>query len=170
MVTALEHHSESGGTWWIDGKSGDVWPWSLDLGLQPRTILSSGHKGAASNRSRAGVGYDDMEDFIAGIQDRHAADLLNRAIAGRGAFSVSRTPSSSFPRRAGRGSSSAPVGCADERSSSSPTNASSIRTTPPEHLSEGSAAIPSTKPEAVARAVASDLRALYGDRLVDVVL
>src|SRR5437660_8872035 len=34
----------------------------------------------------SGDGYRDMEDFITRVTDRRAADLLERAIAGRGAF------------------------------------------------------------------------------------
>lgn len=106
------------------------------------------------------------------MQDRRAADLLNRAIAGRGAFrqfkeTLFESPElrqTWFEFRDRRIRRRAIQLLTDE--------ASSIRTTARaiEHLSEGSAAIPSTNPEAVARAVASDLRALYGDRLVDVVL
>lgn len=87
VVMALEDHSDFGSSWWIDGDTGEVWMWSPDLDLDgdefdpeeradPRRI----------DPLPSQVGYADMEDFIERVGDRHAADLLDRAIAGRGAF------------------------------------------------------------------------------------
>src|SRR5689334_24141960 len=74
LCAALEDHSAET-TWWIhtgDGRirsgapGGDGW---LEIGS------------VASHE-----GYRDMADFVAGVHHRRAAELLDRAIAGRGAF------------------------------------------------------------------------------------
>lgn len=86
VVTALEDRSDPGGTWWIDGKSGDVWLWSLDLGLPAEDDPEQRPQARCIEPLPSRVGYGDLEDFIAGVQDRRGADLIHRAITGRGAF------------------------------------------------------------------------------------
>jgi predicted nucleotidyltransferase len=73
--------------WWFDPRTGDCEPWPTypdygedseegpdERGLIPVEPLPSG------------VGYGDMEDFVAQVRDPRARGLLSRAIEGRGAF------------------------------------------------------------------------------------
>lgn len=83
LAQALEDHSLEH-SWWFDPRTGETEFWSAydDLGLEhpeERDLLP-----IRTLPSR--VGYEDMEDFIARVRDPRARDLLERAIAGRGAF------------------------------------------------------------------------------------
>src|SRR4029079_5800893 len=74
VLAALEDHSPEK-TWWIhraDGRIRSVDP-SEDGWLEIGSVGS--HEG-----------YRDMAEFVAGVHHRRAAELLDRAIAGRGAF------------------------------------------------------------------------------------
>ncbi len=174
VATALDDHSDFG-RWWIDADTGEVWLWSgeaeeradFDPELRP---------GARSiDPLPSSVGYRDMEDFITRVTDRRAADLLERAIAGRGAFRRFKDTLFEFPElrqawfefRDARMQRRAiefllDEGLVDEAQ----TEAVLVGLVdPPVGHGDGSA-----DPREVAKAVAGDLRRLYGSRLVDIVL
>ncbi len=121
------------------------------------------------------VGYEDMLDFIERVPDPRARDLLERAVAGRGAFRRFKDTLFEFPelreswfefhdtrmeRRAIRW-------LADEEIIDQAQAERAFEERPDPEL-EGAAGV--LDAEAVARDVARDLRALYGGRLIDVVL
>jgi hypothetical protein len=84
LAEALEDHSYDH-SWWLDPETGEVELWSDYLeeagapdpetrGLRPIDPVPS-HEG-----------YEDMRDFIDCVRDPRARELLERSIAGRGAF------------------------------------------------------------------------------------
>jgi hypothetical protein len=92
LSEALEDNSP-GATWWVDPGTGEVGFLTDEDRLASDDDPNRLSRDELENRgvlwvepmgSRAG--YADMEDFIALVPDRRAADLLTRAIAGRGAF------------------------------------------------------------------------------------
>jgi hypothetical protein len=81
LALALEDHSRDH-KWWFDPGSGAV---------EPRFEARFGEDDAAAGLLSiepvpTGVGYADMEDFVARVRDPRAHHLLERAITGRGAF------------------------------------------------------------------------------------
>lgn len=81
LAEALEDHSDMM-QWFIDPRSGEVVPWMED-GDEP----CPDEDGARYiDPVPSGEAYRDMQDFVARVPDRRAADLLGRAIEGRGAF------------------------------------------------------------------------------------
>jgi Uncharacterised protein family (UPF0158) len=81
LALALEDHSRDH-KWWFDPRSGAV---------EPRFEARFGDDDAATglvsiDPMPTGVGYADMEDFVARVRDPRAHHLLERAITGRGAF------------------------------------------------------------------------------------
>ena len=88
LAEALEDHSP-GTTWWFDPQTGETEltladPVGADLDEQEEDPLDRGLIRIEPIPSR--VAYGDMEDFIDRVRDPRARDLLERAIAGRGAF------------------------------------------------------------------------------------
>src|SRR4029078_980359 len=74
LCAALEDHSPDA-TWWMHNDDG--------------RIRSGGPGGAgwiAIGSVGSHEGYRDMAEFVAGVHHRRAAEVLDRAIAGRGAF------------------------------------------------------------------------------------
>ena len=172
LVMALEDHSYDS-SWWIDGATGEVWMWSADLDLDPEFDPEAREDAHQIWPLESRVGYGDMEDFIASVPDRRAADLLDRAIAGRGAFRRFKDTLFEFPElrelwfrfsdtRMRRRAIEFLVdeGLVDEEEAD---RALVELDDPP--VGDGA-----VDPRQVAEAVAVDLRALYGDRLVAVVL
>lgn len=85
IAMALEDHSYLSGSWWIDAQTGEVWYWGEDD--QDAASDPDDRDDARSIQPLpSSVAYRDMEDFIDRVPDRRAADLLDRGIAGRGAF------------------------------------------------------------------------------------
>jgi hypothetical protein len=86
LAEALEDHSPET-SWWFDPESGDV---------EPRVDLAYADDEERGNPFHqdlvliepipSGDTYGDMEDFIGRVRHPQARDLLERAIAGRGAF------------------------------------------------------------------------------------
>lgn len=85
LGVALEDHTEEG-SWWLDPRSG---------ALEQRSELFSDDEGGEHPAERGLVrvepissrtSYGDLEDFTALVRDPRARELLERAIAGRGAF------------------------------------------------------------------------------------
>jgi predicted nucleotidyltransferase len=121
------------------------------------------------------VGYGDMEDFIERVRDSRARDLLERAIAGRGAFRRFKDTLFEFPElreawfkfRDARMERRA-IECLVDEDLVKPEIAEPAITerTDPD-LPQLSGAFDA---EEIARAVAHDLRELYGERLRKVLL
>jgi hypothetical protein len=88
LAEALEDHSPET-TWWFDPQTGAVEPYLADpvsaaLDEEEEDPLDRGLLRIEPIPSREA--YGDMEDFIGRVRDPRARDLLERAIAGRGAF------------------------------------------------------------------------------------
>jgi predicted nucleotidyltransferase len=86
LCDALEDHSDET-TWWFDPRTGEVEPHGTssldddDLAGDPQ------ERGLVwVEPVPSGEAYRDLEDFVARVRDPRAHDLLERAIAGRGAF------------------------------------------------------------------------------------
>lgn len=63
-----------------------MWLWSPDLDRPDEDDPDQRTDARRIEPIPSRVAYGDMEGFIAGVQNRRAADLLERAIGGRGAF------------------------------------------------------------------------------------
>src|SRR3954447_11249636 len=90
LCEALEDHSDET-TWYFDPATGSVEP--RMAGVSFLDSDDEENEEALEERGlvvvepvRSGEGYRDMEDFIETVRDPRARDLLERAIAGRGAF------------------------------------------------------------------------------------
>jgi Uncharacterised protein family (UPF0158)/Nucleotidyltransferase domain len=88
LAEALEDHSPET-TWWFDPQTGETEPYVADpvsaaLDEEEEDWLDRGLIRIEPIPSREA--YGDMEDFIDRVRDSRARDLLERAIAGRGAF------------------------------------------------------------------------------------
>lgn len=174
VATALDDHSFDG-NWWIDAATGEVWYWGVDTegdsDFDPDKRPNARPIEPLSSR----VGYGDMEDFIARVADRRAAELLQRAIAGRGAFRRFKDTLFEFPDlrerwfrfRDTRVQRRAIEFLVDEGlvDQAAADMALVALEDPPVGEAE-----PSVDARNVAAAVAVDLRELFGSRLVDVVL
>jgi Uncharacterised protein family (UPF0158)/Nucleotidyltransferase domain len=173
LAMALEDHSTEG-SWWIDAETGEVWYHGLDHD-GPEFDPAERDDARRIDPLPSREGYGDMEDFIARVRDRLAADLLERAIAGRGAFRRFKDTLFEFPelREAWFRFSDVRMhrraieflideGLVDEVEA---RRAVAERDDPP--VGEGPGAGDARE---VAAAVAADLHRLYGERLVDVVL
>ncbi|MCI0635059.1 MAG: nucleotidyltransferase domain-containing protein [Actinobacteria bacterium] len=174
LADALEDHSDEI-TWWFDPRSGGIEAWSEsfsseaegehpdDRGLIPIEPLPSG------------VGYRDMEEFITRVADARAKELLRRAIEGRGAFRRFKDTLLEYPElreiwfafHDARIERRALGWLADEDIVDREVAQREIALRPDPDLPRPSEALDA---EGVARAVAADLRELYGDRLRRVVL
>ena len=86
LAQALDDHSADasyGHSWWLDPVTGAVTFHNADIDegttedLDDAGLINIGPMPSS-------IGYQDMEDFIERVADRHARDLLARAIAGRG--------------------------------------------------------------------------------------
>jgi len=151
LCTALEDHSPET-TWWIHTGDGRI---------QPGAPGEDGWREIGSVASHEG--YRDMAEFVAGVHHRRAAELLDRAIAGRGAFRRFKDTLFEFPElreqwfryRDARSRRRALRWLADEGLVEPPVAAEWMARYPD----------PVADEEDVAAAVAVDLGLLYGDRL-----
>jgi Uncharacterised protein family (UPF0158)/Nucleotidyltransferase domain len=173
LAQALEDHSYEH-SWWLDPETGEVVPWSdyfeeqgepdpESRGLRPIEPIPSFE------------GYEDMQDFIERVRDPRARDLLERAIAGRGAFRRFKDTLLDFPelREAWFRFHDARLewrairwlldeGLVDEASAEQ-----ALAERPEPDLPELAGAF---DPHQIARDVARELKRLYGDRLRSVLL
>jgi predicted nucleotidyltransferase len=81
LCQALEDHSGYG-AWFLDPESGDVLYWSHDADEACPEDAGALFVDPVPSREA----YGDMEDFTASLGDGRAAELLGRALNGRGAF------------------------------------------------------------------------------------
>jgi len=79
--------------WWIDPRTGRVAPTVLEQ--EGTGLAAAGWVRVEGTDSRDS--YTDMADFTAGVQHRRAAELLDRAINGRGAFRRFKNTLFEFP-------------------------------------------------------------------------
>lgn len=173
LVVALEDHSYER-SWWLDPETGEVVLWSDDFEAQgePHPELRGLR---AIDPIPSHEGYEDMQDFIERVRDPHARDLLERAIAGRGAFRRFKDTLLDYPdlrevwfrfhdARIERRAISWLVeeGLVDHAAAER-----AIAQRPDPQLPELSGPF---DPHQIARDVARDLRQLYGERLGSVLL
>jgi predicted nucleotidyltransferase len=174
IATALDDHSYDG-SWWIDADTGEVWYWRGEEDDDPAFDPDRRDDARRIDPLPSREGYGDMEDFIARVPDRRAADLLGRAIAGRGAFRRFKDTLFEFPAlreawfrfRDARMQRRAIEFLADE---GLVDPAAAERALAALHDPQVGEAAERADPREAAAAVAADLRRLYGGRLVDVVL
>ncbi len=174
IATALEDHSFEG-SWWIDADTGEVWYWRGEEDDDPELDPDGRDDARHIDPLPSGEGYADMVDFIALVPDHRAADLLDRAIAGRGAFRRFKDTLFEFPElreewfrfRDTRMQRRAIEFLVDERLVD---EAEAERALAGLHDPQVGEDPPVANPREVAAAVAADLRRLYGERLVGVVL
>lgn len=161
LCAALDDHTD-GTTWWIDPATGEV-----------RPVLDAVAPGAPEEwrhirPTESYQSYRDMSEFVAAVHHRRAADLLDRAIAGRGAFRRFKDTLFEFPElrdqwfrfRRARSRRRAVAWLATE-GMLTPEDAQRISALFPD---------PTQEDEDVPAAVAVDLAMLYGDRLERVLL
>jgi Uncharacterised protein family (UPF0158) len=169
LALALEDHSDEH-TWWLDPETGAVEP---RFGTQARE--NGGRRLIPVEPLPTAVGYGDMEDFVSRVRDPRARYLLERAIAGRGAFRRFKDTLLDYPelRRAwfkfhdARGERRA-IDWLAERGLVAPEVAQDAIA---QRSEPGVADLPGLlDAEGVAHRVTRDLRRLYGDRLKTVLL
>ncbi len=96
LLMALDDHDEMT-AWYIDARTGEVFSHSELFDDEPSLDPDSREDARAIDPFPSHVGYRDMEDFIAQVPDARAADLLARAIVGRGAFRRFKDTLGDFP-------------------------------------------------------------------------
>lgn len=171
LVQALEDHSDEH-SWWLDPKSGEIVLWSDWVDEQGEPDPESRELTPIEPISSS-EGYGAMEDFIVQVRDPRARELLERAIEGRGAFRRFKDTLLEFPElrtawfafHDARMRRRALEWLADERLVDRATAESEMPADPVVPELAGP-----FDPVAIARAVAEELRGLYGARLKSVLL
>jgi Uncharacterised protein family (UPF0158)/Nucleotidyltransferase domain len=177
LAEALEDHSPET-IWWFDPSTGETQPDLTDrasVGLDENDDdpLDRGLIRVEPVPSRDA--YGDMEDFIDRVRDSRARDLLERAIAGRGAFRRFKDTLLDFPDlrqvwfafHDGRMERRAIEWLAGEELVEPEIAEQEIRAREDPQLPELSSGF---DPLEIAQAVARDLQALYGRRYRRVLL
>lgn len=173
---ALEDHSAEA-SWWIDPKTGKLHllgfgTWDGEE-VGPDFEPPDGLRRVQPTESRES--YGDLEEFTALVRAPKARDLLERAIAGRGAFRRFKDALAEFPElRAAwfefhdaRMERRAIEWLRDEELITDEAAERAVAARPDPDLPQIAGPF---DPYAIARAVADDLRKLYGKRLRKVVL
>jgi predicted nucleotidyltransferase len=168
LSQALEDHSDFV-SWFVDPASGEVVPWSADMDLPDPEDRGACYVEPLPSWEA----YEDLQDFVARVPERRAAELLARAIEGRGAFRRFKDTLFEFPavreawfafhdvrmrRRAVEWLRDA--GLVEEASADAAIAG----------LQDPAVGDGVVDPWALAAQVAKELRGLFGDRLVDVVV
>ncbi|MFC5996097.1 UPF0158 family protein [Pseudonocardia hispaniensis] len=151
-------------SWWIDPGTGRIR--STPDAVDREGLVADGWVRITPTQSRES--YRDMADFVEGVQHRRAADLLDRALSGRGAFRRFKNTLFEFPElrdqwyrfRDARSRRRALDWLADH-GLVEPDAAARARLRYPD---------PQPTNQDVPAAVAGDLAMLYGDRLRQVLL
>lgn len=177
LAEALEDHSPET-KWWFDPHTGETEPYladpvSVGLDEEEEDPLDRGLIRIEPIPSREA--YGDMEDFIGRVRDPRARDLLERAIAGRGAFRRFKDTLLDFPElrevwfafHDARMERRAIEWLADEGLLERGVAEREVLAGEDPQLPEPSLGF---DPMEIATAVAEDLRALYGRRLRRVLL
>lgn len=171
LCTALDDRSTST-SWWLDPATGRIRPHLTEVGhadlehTDVDGLLDAGWR--RIRRTESYESYRDMSEFVAAVHHRRAADLLDRAITGRGAFRRFRDTLFEFPE------------LRDQwfRFRDARARRRALRWLADEGLVERAAADrmaarfpdPEQAEEDLPSAVAVDLAMLYGDRLRKVLL
>lgn len=173
---ALEDHSGDT-SWWLDPETGDLHVHGDGMwdGEDVDTDYEPPHDFRRIEPIDSRESYGDLENFTARVRDPRARDLLERAIAGRGAFRRFKDVLSEFPDlRAAwfkfhdvRVERRAIEWLRDEALISEEDADRGMASRPDPDLPEISGRF---DPDAIAEAVARELRELYGARLRKVVL
>jgi Uncharacterised protein family (UPF0158) len=85
LALALEDHSEEH-SWWLDAATGTVEPHFTGDPDTAGYVDGDGRRLILVEPLPPAIGYGDMEDFVSCVREPRTRDLLERAIAGRGAF------------------------------------------------------------------------------------
>ncbi|MGQ0575340.1 MAG: UPF0158 family protein [Pseudonocardia sp.] len=167
LCTALDSRDDYV-SWWIHPTSGEIRPIVPDVDGDEASeeLFENGWRRIETGDSRGG--YRDMADFVAEVPDRRAAELLDRAITGRGAFHRFKDTLFEFPDlrerwfrfRDARARRRA-LDWLEFEDLVSPEDAERARATHPD---------PPLRIDPLATAVAADLAELYGDRLRQVLM
>lgn len=176
LCEALEDHSAFT-EWWLDPATGAVEPWPAD-----ESALDDVDEEHPAERDwihveplESGEAYGDLVDFTERVRDPRARDLLERAIAGRGAFRRFKDTLFEFPElreawfsfRDARMERRALEWLAERGLVDLDAAQRAIRDRPDPDPPQLSGAL---DPFEIAAAVAADLRGLYGNRLRKVLL
>jgi hypothetical protein len=164
LCAALDDRT-AGTSWWIDPATGAVRPQLDDVPGSGAEDLVGWRR---IRRTESYESYRDMAEFVAAVHHRRAADLLDRAITGRGAFRRFKDTLFEFPElrdqwfrfRNARARRRAVHWLASE-GLVDPADAERLAGRHPD---------PEQAEEDVPAAVAVDLAMLYGDRLQQVLL
>jgi predicted nucleotidyltransferase len=170
LVEALDDHAAEMSydhAWWFDPQTGEVRLRGPDIDEEPADDIGDGDL-ILIEPLPSSVGYADMGDFVDLVPDRRARDLLGRAIEGRGAFRRFKDTLFEFPDlrdawfafRDARSRRHAIAWLAD-RGLITDDQAREIAARHPDPPVGGPAA-------SLPRAVADDLRTLFGARLIAV--
>jgi hypothetical protein len=173
LVEALEDHSYEH-SWWLDPETGEVVLWSDHFDEQGEPYPHT-RSLRAIDPIPSHEGYEDMRHFIQRVRNPQARNLLERAIAGRGAFRRFKDTLFAFPdlREAwfrfhdARVERRAIRWLLDEGIVDRAAAQRAIAERPDPELAELSGPF---DPHQIARDVARDLRRLYADRLRSVLL
>ena len=169
LVQALEDHSDFI-HWFVDPATGEVIPWSADMDEEP----DPADRGARYvDPLPSHEAYNDMQDFVARVPERRAADLLARSIEGRGAFRRFKDTLFEFPAlrdawfafHDARMARRAIEWLEDEHLIDPAVAESALAELEDPPVGDGV-----IDPWDVASQVAEELRGVFGDRLVDVVV
>jgi uncharacterized protein UPF0158/nucleotidyltransferase-like protein len=172
LAEALEDHYDH--SWWIDPESGEAILWSEYFDEQgEREPESRGLRPIDPIPSHEG--YEEMRAFVERVREPRARDLLERAIAGRGAFRRFKDTLLEFPElrdswfrfHDSRLEQRAIRWLLDEGLIDRASAERALADRPEPDVAEVSGAF---DPHEVAREVARDLRRMYGDRLRSVLL
>ncbi len=92
LCAALDDHTP-GVSWWLDPSTGSIRSHLAGVGA----MLPDGLRRIRPTESHES--YQDMAQFVAAVHHRRAADLLDRAISGKGAFRRFKDTLVEFPDR-----------------------------------------------------------------------
>jgi predicted nucleotidyltransferase len=174
LCSALEDNSPEH-EWWLDPSTGELQIWSTSLGSDEDEEHPADSDWVHVEPIGSREAYGDMDDFVSRVPDPRARALLERAIAGRGAFRRFKDTLFEFPELR-----AAWFAFHDARMERRAIEWLADRELIPADAAERALAAreEAQAPElagqfdaqAIAAAVAADLRELYGERLKQVVL
>jgi hypothetical protein len=172
LCVALDDHSYEH-RWWLDPSTGELEFHTDDTESEYEDPEERGLLLVQPTDSHEA--YRDMEEFVERVVDPRARDLLARAITGRGAFRRFKDTLFEFSELREAWFRFHDVRCErraiewlEDEKLITPADAERARAARPEP--ELPAPPATMDAEEIARAVAADLRELYGERLRDVVL
>jgi predicted nucleotidyltransferase len=173
LAQALEDHSYDH-SWWLDSETGEVILWS-DYSAEQGEPDPETRQLRPIDPIPSYEGYAEMQEFIERVRDPQARDLLERAIAGRGAFRRFKDTLLDFPElrdawfrfHDARLERQAIQWLIDEGLVDGMAGRQALAQRPEPELPELGGAFDARE---IARDVARDLRRLYGERLRRVLL